>query len=220
MKHADQFIKTLKEITNYVQKKYSSDIMKIIKNVEHPIFNFPVHPVPRMVRNLDGITMQEKIDEMGIYIWKKEYELVHNKKADFTKKEKQVLPIILDQCSPSLRPQLEGAKTFEEAQKNDIVELLKLIRGFCCKHNQNDKRFCAVFNSLQGLFINFQNNDLTNDEYLKEFQVRMATLDDYDINIVGLVPCLVKETTKEMFGTMMDLATEDEMKKAKEYVLK
>ena len=40
-------------------------------------------------------------------------------------------------------------------------------------------------------------------------------LDDYDANIVGLVPCLVEETAKEMFQTMMDLATEEEIKKQK-----
>ena len=47
----------------------------------------------------------------------------------------------------------------------------------------------------------------------------MATLDNYDANIVGLVPCLVEECEK-MFGPMMDLATEEELKKAKGYVLK
>ena len=48
----------------------------------------------------------------------------------------------------------------------------------------------------------------------------MATLDDYDANIVGLVPCLVEETVKEMFGTTMDLAIEEEIKKTKEFVMK
>ena len=45
-------------------------------------------------------------------------------------------------------------------------------------------------------------------------------LDDYDANIVGLVPCLVEETVKEMFQAMMDLAPEDEIKKVKDYILK
>ena len=42
----------------------------------------------------------------------------------------------------------------------------------------------------------------------------------YDANILGLVPCLVEETVKEMFRLVMELATEDEIKKAEEYVLK
>ena len=85
----------------------------MIKEVEHSIFEFPVCPVQKIILNLDGTTTQEKIDEMDIYMWKKDYKLVHNKKAEFTKKEKRVFPIIFDQYSPSLRSQLEGARMFE-----------------------------------------------------------------------------------------------------------
>ena len=48
----------------------------------------------------------------------------------------------------------------------------------------------------------------------------MATLDDYDTNIVSLVPCLVEEMVKKMFGTTVILANDEEIKKAKEYVMK
>ena len=56
--------------------------------MERPTFNFSVRPVPRTIRNPDGTIMQEKNDEMDIYMWKKDYELVHSKKAKFTEKEK------------------------------------------------------------------------------------------------------------------------------------
>ena len=65
--------------------------------------------------NSDGTATQMKIDEVDIYLWKKDYELVHNMKPEFTEREKQVFPIILDQCLPSLRSQLKGTKAFEEA---------------------------------------------------------------------------------------------------------
>ena len=52
-------------------------------------FNFPERPVPRVVTNINGTLMHEKIDEMDIYIWKKDYELVHNRKVDFIEKEKE-----------------------------------------------------------------------------------------------------------------------------------
>ena len=77
---------------------------------------------------MDGTTTQENVDEMDIYLWKKDYELIQIKKAEFIEKEKQLFPIILNQCSLSLRSQLEGAKTLEEApEENDIMELLMLI---------------------------------------------------------------------------------------------
>ena len=94
-------------------------------NVQFLSFQYNQH---QKKLNLDGTTTQEKVDEMDIYMWKKDYELIHNKKAEFIEKEKQVFPIILGQCSLSLRSQLEGTKTFEEEhEKNDIVELLKLF---------------------------------------------------------------------------------------------
>ena len=102
----------------------------MINDMECPTFDFPVRPVSKTVMSPDKTTRQEKIDEMDIYIWKNDYGLVHNRKAEFIEKEKRLFPIILDQCLPSLRSQLEGTKTFEETkEKNDIVELLKLIRG-------------------------------------------------------------------------------------------
>ena len=48
VKHASQFKKRLEEIANYVQKKYNSNVAKMIKNVECPIFEFPVWPVPKL----------------------------------------------------------------------------------------------------------------------------------------------------------------------------
>ena len=177
VKHAAQFTKTLEEIANYVQKKHNSDVAKMIKDVERPVLEFPARPIPKTILNSDGTITLEKVDEMDSYVWKKDYKLVHSKKAEVIEKEKRVFPSILDQCSPSLRSQLEVMKKFEEAhEKNYIVELLKLIRGLCCKHDQNNDKFYAVFNSLRALFINFQKSDQTNDEYLKEFQAQMAHL--------------------------------------------
>ena len=61
---------------------------------------------------------------------------------------------------------------------------------------------------------------MTNDDYLKEFQGRMATLDDYIANIMDLVPCLLEERLKEQYNKELVNATGDEVKKGKEYVLK
>ena len=43
----------------------------------------------------------------------------------------------------------------------------------------------------------------------------MASLNDYNANIVDLVPCLVEETLKEMYDTTVGLATPEELKNAK-----
>ena len=48
----------------------------------------------------------------------------------------------------------------------------------------------------------------------------MATLKDYNIHIIDLVPCLVEDALKELSDTTMDLVTEKKLKEAREYVLK
>ena len=81
---------------------------------------------------------------------------------------------------------------------------------------------CTIpdFNCLMALFRNFQKADITNNYYLKEFQGRMTTLDDYNANIMDLVPCLLEERLKEQYNKELANATEDEVNKAKEHVLK
>ena len=86
VKHAAQFIKELKEIAKYGQKKYNHDIAKMIEDVERPKFDFPARWTTKIIVNSDGTTIQEKIDEMDIYIWKKDYELILSQKTNLPRK--------------------------------------------------------------------------------------------------------------------------------------
>ena len=70
------------------------------------------------------------------------------------------------------------------------------------------------------MFINFQKSDQTNNNYFNEFQAGMAMLDDYNVNIVDLLPCLIEETLKDMHETTVNLTTPEELKNAKDYVFK
>ena len=100
------------------------------------------------------------------------------------------------------------------------MELLKLIRGFCCRHDQNNNKNYAVFNILRVLFVNFHKTDDADNDYLKEFQACLATLDDYNANVVDLVPCLVEDSVNNLYGKTIDQATKEELKVTRENVLK
>ena len=107
----------------------------------------------------------------------------------------------------------------ETCEKNDAIELFQIIHSFCGKHDINNNKYYAIFNSLRALFINFQIAEMTNNDYLKEFQGRMGTLVNYNANIVDLVLCLLEEQVKELYNKDFANATDDEIKKVKEYVL-
>ena len=75
------------------------------------------------------------------------------------------------QCSPTLRAQLEGTRDYETVNSNQyVVELLKLIGGLCCIHDQNNNETYTVVSLFKALFYFYQKPDMTNDEYLKEFK--------------------------------------------------
>ena len=71
-------------------------------------------------------------------------------------------------------------------------------------------------NSLRAIFINFQKSEVSNYDYLKEFQAMMATLDDYDPNILDLIPCLLKDEVKEKYNKDIENASETDLKAVKE----
>ena len=107
MKHAAQFTKMLEKNCKVHAEDIQQQCGKYDKGHGMPNFWVSSMTSTKTILNLDGTTTQEKVDKMDIYMLKKDYELIHNKKAEFIKKVKHVFPIILDQCSPSLRFQLE-----------------------------------------------------------------------------------------------------------------
>ena len=90
MKQTAQLTKTLKDIANYVQIKYNSKMTRMIRDVERPIFTYPAWPVGYPVTSDYGKTTHEKVDKMDVYVWKKEFEKVLNKEAEFKEKKIRV----------------------------------------------------------------------------------------------------------------------------------
>ena len=60
MKHVTQFTKMLKEIADYVQIKYSSNAVWMIRDVECPNFSYPAEPVGCLVTSEERKTMWKK----------------------------------------------------------------------------------------------------------------------------------------------------------------
>ena len=67
----------------------------------------------------------------------------------------------------------------------------------------------------RALFINFQKTEVSIDDYLKEFQARVATLYDYNTSILGLITCLLENKVKEKYDKDIKNAHEMELKAVK-----
>ena len=69
-----------------MQIKYHDAVAKMIREVEHLTFMLPKWPKLQIIANMDGKSTQEKINKMDVYIWKKDYELLHQQKVEFKEK--------------------------------------------------------------------------------------------------------------------------------------
>ena len=74
-----------------------------------------------------------------------------------------------------------------------MVELLKLIWGSSCQHDQNNDKIYAVVNSLRAPVVNYQRNNL-------------------NANILPNIPCLLDEEVKKMFSKGLEIANKDEVR--------
>ena len=72
--------------------------------------------------------------KMAVFAWKEEYKAMRVRKDRYRDNESNAWALIYDQCSPELKNKLEGAEGYEKAKVeiNDIIQLLKMIRNYCC----------------------------------------------------------------------------------------
>ena len=84
----------------------------------------------------------------------------------FTMHQKTAYLVVISQCLPALHAQLEGMKGYWTINTNqDIVKVLKLIWGLCCRHDQNTDHTYAVVTSLKGLLYFYQKPNMTSNKY-------------------------------------------------------
>ena len=141
-------------------------------------------------------------------MWKWLWDKVNDQVFDYKKNFKTVYPLILGQCLPTLGAQLEGTKSYKKINKEqDLIELLKLIRGLHCCHDLNNDKTYAIFSLLKNLFYVYQKLVEPNDEYLKEFKARVESMDDYKVCVLGKFPCLVEDKVIEKFNKTMEEVT-------------
>jgi hypothetical protein len=71
---------------------------------------------------------------MAVFAWMEEYKAMRVRKDRYRDNESNAWALIYDQCSPELKNKLEGAEGYEKAKVeiNDIIQLLKMIRNYCC----------------------------------------------------------------------------------------
>jgi hypothetical protein len=117
-RQVDLFAKTTKEIAEYVGRsyRYGTDVQRAIQEMALPILRKPVDP-PDQASKTDSA------------IWSNEVSTYVKRRAGMEEGLEKVFPLILGQCTDSMRSKLEGFDTYATISGSfDTIKLLKLIK--------------------------------------------------------------------------------------------
>ena len=138
-KYAAKYQQSVDTIANHIQKEYKGrpEIAKAIRDMSLPTITIPTYPTP----SASG----SPIDPGEVFLWqqdvtkaKKRKALLEENKTLLEENKKRAYTFILGQCSPDLESKIKGTDAYTQADGNqDVVQLLKIIRGHCCKFDEN-----------------------------------------------------------------------------------
>ena len=176
-KQADTYVHTHKHIAEYIGVEYKSegDIhASIIGGTKiaiplpiHPIFSqgYPMNPIPE---DKDREYMHREILSMAV---KQEYLLYANLQKAYA--------LVLGQCTELLQSKLKQHADWAMLQCNqDVLSLLKVIKGICYKFEDQKYAPLALNNAKHALF-NLQQGDMSCSNYLEWFHNLMDVVTTY-----------------------------------------
>jgi hypothetical protein len=126
-KYAAKYKKTVDAIANYIQREYNggADIEKAIKELSLPILQVPGYPKAKAEETV--------VDPGDVYIWQQDVAVVKKQIVQLEKNKKRAYALVIGQCLPNLDSKLQGSAAFPKTKADqDVVQLLLVIRGYCC----------------------------------------------------------------------------------------
>jgi hypothetical protein len=212
--NAAQFTRSIKNIANYIHHKYSdsSDIAAAIKTLTKATIPIPSPPVAQKVKQTMKVDIGEgnfrdveieiegKVDDVDLYIWRDAYSAAQKRSRTYEELNKKAYNLIYMQCSPSLRTALEGHSNFFAVQQSmDAVDLLLIIKGFCCKFDTTSQPTMAMVKAFKTLYTFYQKPNMSIDDYKEQMESLISVVEQYGggTSIIGHVPSLRDKYLKD-----------------------
>ena len=211
----DQFRRTLQAIENYVQTNYkdAGDVVLAIRNLAPPPTLVPP-PVPTLDPNNP---LQVKLDLIH-------YDVAYKAHAAADRIYKSHLVhawgLIYGQCTTALKSKLDGLTEFTNAQQtNDIIALLKIIQGLCCKFDIQSQKYVALAATFRQTYVYFQDNNTSDSDFFHHYKSLLRTIQAFGgDDAIGVIPNFVDDELAEIAaeaGITVDVATDDQKLRAK-----
>jgi hypothetical protein len=138
-KNAAKFQKSLDAIAIHIQREYKEgpDIAKAIRDLILPKFPLPTYPVPEGTPPV--------IDPGKLCMWQQKAQAT--KKCENLLKEnmKRAYALVIGQSLPELISKVKTSDKYAPANTDqDIVKLLLIIRGYCCRFDDDQQSTWAL----------------------------------------------------------------------------
>jgi hypothetical protein len=113
-----------------------------------------------------------------VFLWQQDVINAKKRKALLEENKKCVYALVLGQCSPDLESTIKGADAYTQADGNqDVVQLLKIIRGHCCKFDENQQSTYGLKSAKHRVGTYYQAYETTITEYVEFFKALVGVVE-------------------------------------------
>ncbi len=129
-----KYKKTVDAIAYHIQREYKreANITNAIKELSLPTLQVPGFPKAK--------TGETVVNPGDIYLWQQDAATVKKQILQLKENKKHAYTLPIGQCSPDLDSKLQGSAAFMQAKADqDIVQLLLVIRGYCCRFDDHNR---------------------------------------------------------------------------------
>jgi hypothetical protein len=173
-KYAAKYKKTVDAIANYIQREYKggADIAKAIRALSLPTLQVPGYPKAK--------AGETAVDPRDVYIWQQYVAAVKKQIVQLEENKKRAYELVIGQCSPDLDIKLQGSTEFVHAEADqDVVQLLLVIRGYCCHFDAHQLSTCALEQAKHRVSTYYQAQDVINTDYVEHFKTLAGVVQMY-----------------------------------------
>jgi hypothetical protein len=126
----------------------------------------------------------------------------------------KVFPLILGQCTDSMRAKLEGFDTYDGISSSfDSIGLLKLIKSTVYKFQSQRHPALSIHQAKRRFYMIKQERHVTNSTYLDQFTNNTYVIEHIG-GIIGEEPALLLRNQLDKRGLTVTGASSDEMENA------
>lgn len=126
-----------------------------------------------------------------LFIWQEEYQTAKKNVEQYEENKQRSCALVWGQCLPDLRNKIKMAANYSAVSiAQDVVQLMLLIRGFCCSFDDQRQGTWALQQGKKKSYLHIQREGVSNTDDMKEFVANIMVVETHG-GEWGADPCLI-----------------------------